>query len=227
MKSEALPSRDPPALPAPRPSPQFQSDLIALIPQLRAFSRLLCGRRAIAEDMAQEALAKAWRAHDRFEPGTNLKAWLFTILRNEYYSHARRAWRQIHWDEDLGERIAAPPLEQEWAMELSDTARALGGLQEGQREALILVAAGGFSYEDAAKVCAAPVGTIKSRVGRARVALRGILDGDKPIPPRSLSRTMDSTGLILAQLTALAPGGATSAAPTSPPKPVCWNGGHT
>jgi RNA polymerase sigma-70 factor, ECF subfamily len=227
MKSQAPNTRDAPALPVPRPSPQFQRDLVALIPPLRAFSRMLCGRRAIAEDMAQEALAKAWRAHHRFEPGTNLKAWLFTILRNEYYSHARRAWRELDWDEDLGGNIAAPPLEQEWAMELSDTARALGGLQEGQREALILVAAGGFSYEDAAKVCAAPVGTIKSRVGRARVALTSILDGDTPIPPRSVSRAKDAAEHIVAQLTALAPGGAASAARPSPSQPVCWNGGRT
>jgi len=73
-----------PALPLCRPSPQFERDLVALIPHLRAFSRMLCGKRAIAEDMAQEALAKAWRARANFEPGTNLKAWLFTILRNEF-----------------------------------------------------------------------------------------------------------------------------------------------
>lgn len=227
MKSQVPNTRDAPALRAPRPSPQFQRDLIALIPPLRAFSRMLCGRRAIAEDMAQEALAKAWRAHHRFEPGTNLKAWLFTILRNEYYSHARRAWRESDWDEDLGGSIAAPPLEQEWAMELSDTARALGGLREGQREALILVAAGGFSYEDAAKVCAAPVGTIKSRVGRARVALTSILDGNKPIPARSVSRAKDATEHIVAQLTALASGGAASTARVSASQPVSSSGGCT
>jgi RNA polymerase sigma-70 factor (ECF subfamily) len=176
--------------------------LIALIPQLRAFSRMLCGRRAIAEDMAQEALAKAWRARDRFEPGTNLKAWLFAILRNEYYSHARRAWRETHWDEIAGEQIAAPPREQEWAMELSDTARALGGLQQGQREALILVGAAGLSYADAAKVCAAPVGTMKSRVARGRAALMSALNGEKAIPPRSSVRTVDTTQNIAMQLTA-------------------------
>jgi RNA polymerase sigma-70 factor, ECF subfamily len=199
MNSQVVEERDTPVI---QPSLQFQRNLIALIPQLRAFSRMMCGRRAIAEDMAQEALAKAWRARDRFEPGTNLKAWLFTILRNEYYSHTRRAWRETHWDEVVGERVAAPPDEQEWAMELSDTARALGGLQQGQREALILVGAAGLSYADAAKVCGAPVGTMKSRVARGRAALTSTLIGEKPIPSRSLVRTVDTTEHILKQLTA-------------------------
>jgi RNA polymerase sigma-70 factor (ECF subfamily) len=209
-----------PALPAVGASPQFQRDLIALIPHLRAFSRMLCGRREIGEDMAQEALAKAWRSRARFEPGTNLRAWLFTILRNEYYSHARRAWRETHWDEVVWESIEAPLLEQEWAMELSDTARALGGLNKGQREALILVAAGGFSHRDAAKICSAPVGTIKSRVARARAALMRSLDGDTPVPPRSVPRAKDATEHILAQMADLAPGGAASPTRARPSQPV-------
>jgi RNA polymerase sigma-70 factor (ECF subfamily) len=193
-----------------RPSPEFQRDLIALIPYLRAFSRVLCGRRAIAEDMAQEALAKAWRARDRFEPGTNLKAWLFTILRNEFYSHTRRAWRETHWDEAAGELIAAPPNEQEWVMNLSDTARALNGLPDAQREALILVAAGGFTYQDTARICGMPVGTVKSRVARARAALVKTLDGEKPLSKRSKSRARGAAGDILAQLGALTPADATA-----------------
>jgi RNA polymerase sigma-70 factor, ECF subfamily len=181
---------------------------------------MLCGRRAIAEDMAQEALAKAWRAHARFEPGTNLKAWLFTILRNEYHSYGRPAWREMHWDQAAGERIAAPSLAQEWAMELSDTARALGGLNKEQREALIPVAAVGFSHRDAAKVRSAPEGTIKSRVARGRAALMKSLDGGNAMPPRSVSRANDAGEHILAQPTALAPGWAASAANALSPRPV-------
>jgi RNA polymerase sigma-70 factor (ECF subfamily) len=184
-------------------SPQFQRELIALIPHLRAFSRVLCGRRAIAEDMAQEALAKAWRARDRFELGTNLKAWLFTILRNEFYSHTRRAWRETHWDDDLGDNIPAPAREQEWAMELSDAARALSALPDCQREPLILVAAGGLSYEDAAGICGTPVGTTKSRVARARAAMTKSLNGSKPLPPRPSVRKLRASDDILAQLSAL------------------------
>src|SRR5450432_3422569 len=90
-------------------SPSFQRDLLALIPHLRAFARKLCGHRELAEDLVQDTLTKAWAARERFELGTNMKAWLFTILRHELYSHGRRAWRQVHWDEDKGETIPRPP----------------------------------------------------------------------------------------------------------------------
>jgi RNA polymerase sigma-70 factor (ECF subfamily) len=195
-----------------RLSSEFQRELVALIPHLRRFSRALCGRRAIAEDMAQEALAKAWRSRDSFEPGTNLKAWLFTILRNEFCSHARRGWRETHWDSAKGESIAAPANEQEWEMYLSDAARALGGLSDGQREALILVGAGGFSYEDAAEICGTAMGTVKSRVARARIALSKILDGDKPLPPSLHPRLTGASDNILAQLSALTLADASNAA---------------
>ncbi len=191
---------------------QFQHDLIALIPNLRAFSRMLCRSRDIAEDMVQEALAKAWRAQTSFKAGTNLKAWLFTILRNEFYSYVRRTRRETCWDSEAGERIPAPERQQEWAMDLSDTARALGGLPDNQREALILISAGGFSYDDVAKICGTPVGTAKSRVARARAALLKILDGDKPLPRVNSIRAANASDGILAQLKALTPAGAISAA---------------
>ena len=124
-----------------------------------------------AEDLAQEALAKAWRCRDSFVPGSNLKAWLFTILRNEFYSQQRRAWRQIPWDEGLVKALTSPRDEQQWALELSVTASAIDDLPHGQREALILVGVGGFSYDEAALLSRSAVGTIKSRVARARVAV--------------------------------------------------------
>ncbi len=92
------------------------------MPHLRAFARGLCHNRELAEDLVQDTLIKAWAAQARFEPGTNMKAWLFTILRHELYSHGRRAWRQVHWDTDKGERIPAPGNQQLWAAELSDAA---------------------------------------------------------------------------------------------------------
>lgn len=158
---------------------QFQSDLVALIPYLRAFSRSLCGRRDLAEDLAQEALAKAWAARDSFQAGTNLKAWIFTILRNTLYSHGRRAWRETHLELSVAERVEAPADEQGWAAELSDTARALRQLPDAQREAIILIGAGGFSYNDAARVCGTNSGTMKSRVARGRSALLTILNGSE------------------------------------------------
>ena len=185
------------------PSACFQRDLVALIPHLRAFSRTLCGTKASAEDLAQDALAKAWRARDSFEPGTNLKAWLFTILRNEFYSYGRSAWRQTPWDENLAESIPAPARAQEWAMQLSDAARALRELPDAQREALILISAGGFSYDEAAKICGVAAGTVKSRVARGRKALLQKLDGHTPLATRMQMHVTNGTNDIMAQLNAL------------------------
>src|SRR5215469_16105794 len=163
----------------------FKNELLALIPFLRAFARSLTGNQEGADDLAQETLVKAWQSRSTFIPGTNLKAWLFTILRNQFYSDRRRAWRQAPWDQDAAERIPGSSAEQSWAAELSDTGRALAQLSDEQREALILVGAGGFSYEDAAAICHCAVGTVKSRVARARKSLLSILEGEDPLPPAS------------------------------------------
>ncbi len=156
--------------------------------------------RELAEDLAQETLAKAWRARRSFMPGSNFKAWLFVILRNELYSRQRRAWRQAPWNDALAETIAAPPGEQHWAAELSDTACAMRDLSNPQREALILVGVGGFSHDDAAALSKVPVGTVKSRVGRARKALRKILDGEKALSTQSRPANGDAINDIFAQL---------------------------
>ena len=185
---------------------RFQKDFIALIPHLRAFSRLMCRNREIAQDMAQEALAKAWRSRGRFEPGSNLKAWLFTILRNEFYSYGRRAGRELEWDEELGTNIRAPSHAQEHAMALSDLVRALGALPGHQREAVILVAAGGFSYDDASKICGIRSQTLKSRVSRGRASLLKLVDGEKQLPSRSPARATEAVENVLAQLSTLSSG---------------------
>jgi RNA polymerase sigma-70 factor (ECF subfamily) len=191
---------------------KFQRDLIALIPYLRVFSRSLCRSPALGEDMAQEALAKAWRSRARFEPGTNLRAWLFTILRNEYFSLRRRAWRESNLDEAKAARIAAPHDAQLWSLELSDTVHAMHELPDHQREALVLVAAGGISYEDAAAICDVPVGTVKSRVARGRTALMNKLSGCEKIVRSKAVRPAGAMDDILAQLSALTPAGAPCAA---------------
>jgi RNA polymerase sigma-70 factor (ECF subfamily) len=193
------------ATPIPDPDLEFRKDLLGLIPFLRAFSRSLCGNRELADDLAQEALAKAWQARGTFRPGSNLKAWLFTILRNQFYSDRRRAWRQTPWDETAASRIPAASGEQTWAVQLSDTARALRGLPAEQRESLILVGAGGFSYEDAAKISNCAVGTVKSRVARARKALSAALDGNGSLPNAPRAAGVDATNEIMAQLDRLAP----------------------
>lgn len=187
----------------------FERDLVALIPHLQSFSRQLCGRNGIADDMAQDALAKAWCARDSFEPGTNLKAWVFRILRHTFYSHMRRAWRQSHWDEHKGDQIPAPPDEQQWSMDLSDCMRGLSALRKPQRDALLLVGAAGLSYGDASKVLDVAIGSVKSRAARARGKLARMLDGQEampdkrpPVPPGSALED------ILAQLSMLKPVGA-------------------
>jgi RNA polymerase sigma-70 factor (ECF subfamily) len=181
-------------------STDFERELVALIPFLHGLSGVMCGKRPIAEDMAQEALTRAWRSRDSFEPGSNIKAWLFTILRNAIYSNSRRAWRELQWDETLGEKIPAPPREQEWVLELSDTARALSRLELEQREALILVTVCGFTQSDAAKICGVPPGTVKSRAARARAKLLDMLDDDAPVPPRRRNCSSAGADDILAEL---------------------------
>jgi RNA polymerase sigma-70 factor (ECF subfamily) len=201
------PSIDTIGEPAPGVNPDevFRKDLLALIPFLRAFSRSLCGERELADDLAQEALAKAWQSRASFRPGSNLKAWLFTILRNQFYSDRRRAWRQAPWDDAAAERVPVASGQQTWAVQLSDTARALRRLPAEQREALILVGAGGFSYEDAARISNCAIGTVKSRVARARKALSAALDGRAPLPSEPRPAGGDATSEIMEQLDRLAP----------------------
>jgi RNA polymerase sigma-70 factor (ECF subfamily) len=187
-------------------SDPFKTDLLGLIPFLRAFARSLTGNPEAADDLAQETLVKAWQSRDTFIPGTNLKAWLFTILRNQFYSDRRRAWRQAPWDQESAERIPGSPDDQGWAAELSDTARALRCLSDEQREALILVGAGGFSYEDAAAICNCAVGTVKSRVARARKALMALLDGEENLPQERRPGEGDAANEIMAELDRLVPG---------------------
>lgn len=148
----------------------FRRDLVSLIPHLRAFARALAGQPAAADDLAQETLARAWAARRRFEPGTNLRAWLFMILRNRFYSDRRRAWREAPLEAEAAGALAAPD-DPEATLALDEVRLCLAALPDDQREALVLVAAGGFAYEEAAAICGCAVGTVKSRVSRARRAL--------------------------------------------------------
>lgn len=163
----------------------FKRDLAAVVPHLRAFARGLCGRADMADDLVQEALLKAWAAQDRFEPGTSMRAWTFVILRNAYLTDMRRNRFRGEYDENVAERILTAPAGQEEPIHLADLHRALLTLPPERREALLLVGAGGFSYEEAANICGCAVGTIKSRVGRARAALNTML-ADGSVPRRSI-----------------------------------------
>lgn len=169
----------------PKQKAEFKRELTEVVPHLRAFARGLCGRPDMADDLVQETLLKAWAAQDRFEPGTSMRAWTFVILRNAYLTDMRRNRFRGEYDEGVAERILTAPAGQEEPLHLSDMHRALLTLPPERREALLLVGAGGFSYEEAAQICDCAVGTIKSRVGRARAALNSMLaDGD--IPQRSI-----------------------------------------
>jgi RNA polymerase sigma-70 factor (ECF subfamily) len=162
----------------------FKRELTAVVPHLRAFARGLCGRPDLADDLVQETLLKAWAAQDRFEPGTSMRAWTFVILRNAYLTDMRRNRFRGEYDEGVAERILTAPAGQEEPIHLSDLHRALLTLPAERREALLLVGAGGFSYEEAAAICGCAVGTIKSRVGRARATLTEML-ANGSIPRRS------------------------------------------
>ncbi len=161
----------------------FRAELVAVIPSLRSFARGLCGNRDLADDLAQEALVKAWAARDSYRPGTNFKAWIYTILRNHFYSISRRASRFAAWDPDLAARTLVSPADQGTALHMADLERGLGLLPIDQREALVLITTQGLSYEDAASVMGCAVGTIKSRVSRARAALTRFLDGADAVAP--------------------------------------------
>jgi RNA polymerase sigma-70 factor (ECF subfamily) len=150
---------------------EFKTELAQVIPHLRAFGRSLSGSRDLADDLVQETLLKAWAARDRFQAGTNMRAWTFIILRNLFLSQMRRARFKGEWDDFTAGRLLAAPAGQDRQVELSDLQRALLQLPQAQREALILVGAGGFAYEEAAAICNCAVGTIKSRVARGRAAL--------------------------------------------------------
>lgn len=172
---------------------EFKKQLTAIVPHLRAFGRSLSGNRDLADDLVQETLLKAWAARSRFQAGTNMRAWTFIILRNHYLSQVRRNRFRGEWDDLTADRILAAPASQDRHIDLSDLHRALQLLPQPQREALILVGAGGFAYEEAAEICGVAVGTIKSRVARGRTALENILE-QGGLPARSTQTiSSDST----------------------------------
>lgn len=163
-------------------SKSFGDELIAALPMLRAFARSLCGSQTLADDLVQETAVRALANQSSFTPGTNFSAWLITILRNHYYSEGRKRRREV---EDIDEQHAAKMSEkpqQEDRIAVGEFLRAMAAIPDEQREALILVGASGFSYEQAARICSVRTGTIKSRVSRARSRLQELLSGEEALP---------------------------------------------
>lgn len=179
----------------------FKDELTGLIPQMRAFARSLCRDAVAADDLAQDALLKAWNNRASYQPGTNMKAWTFMILRNQFYSDKRRSWRSSQLDPEVAERTLEAASNPIASLELDEVRRALACLPDDQREALILIGAGGLSYEEVSEICGCAIGTIKSRVSRARDRLASIIEsgdyGQDNILPSSAMAT------IIAQLDGL------------------------
>lgn len=160
--------------------PQFKMLLVQSIPSLRSFAMSLAGSRERADDLVQETLVKAWANQDKFAEGSNLKAWLFTILRNEFYTYFRRRKNEVE-DADGSHTASLTSLpNQDTGLIVSDVEQALQQLSPDQREALMLLTASDMSYEEAAEICGVAVGTIKSRVNRARAKLATLLDAHTP-----------------------------------------------
>jgi RNA polymerase sigma-70 factor (ECF subfamily) len=163
------------------PSPALRNALVGSIPSLRAFAISLCRNRTEADDLVQETLIKAWNSLDSFQEGTNLKAWLFRILRNNFYNVLRKQKQQNDYARTADASQFVVPASQDKTLEFADLVAGLRELPADQREALILVAVENMSYEDAAAVCDCPIGTIKSRVNRARARLDVLMNGEPEI----------------------------------------------
>lgn len=185
---------------------EFHVELTSVISHLRAYARSLCGDRDRADDLAQEALAKAWAARDRFIAGTSIRAWTFTILRHVYLGEVRRERFVGAYDEQMAERTLRTKGGQEGRVEATDVLRALALLPAAQREALVLFSIGHVSYEEMAEICGVAIGTIKSRIARARAALSATIEsGSLPDARRDFVLKGEVLDAFLAQLQAVAP----------------------
>ena len=149
----------------------FADELERLIPEMRAFARSLCRERELADDLVQDTCLKAWQAVDTFETGAPLRPWLFRILRNEYYQHSRRAWRSTSLDPEFAEQTLFVSGDMDAQLDFRILQAAIASLPDVQREALVLVVAAGYTYEEAGEICNCAPGTVKSRVSRAREAV--------------------------------------------------------
>jgi RNA polymerase sigma-70 factor, ECF subfamily len=161
------------------------AELVALIPYMRAFARSLCRNPTQADDLAQSALASAWGHRSDFEPGTNLKAWVFRIVRNQFYSDLRHSRLVCEVDFDLAAESLVAVSDPSAALELDDVRRAMQELPDEQREALTLIGVAGLAYEEVAEICGCAEGTVKSRVSRARQQLLAILTDGAPMARRT------------------------------------------
>jgi RNA polymerase sigma-70 factor (ECF subfamily) len=161
---------------------EVKKEFIDALPNLRAFARSLCGNYDRADDLVQETLAKALAKIDSYEKGSNAIAWLITILRNHYYSEGRKLKREVQDSEGIHASQLISPGAQMDSLEMQDFMGALQLLPDDQREALLLIGASGFSYDEAADIIGVKTGTVKSRVSRARARLNDLMNGTQTLP---------------------------------------------
>ena len=164
------------------PASGFTDEMTASLPALRRFAQSLCRQRDMADDLVQETMVRAWSSRHTFQPGSKFRPWVFTILRNQFYSAARKRSRSAPWDPEAAERILIQQPNQEEGLHLEDIEVALGQLPNTQREMLMLIAGAGMSYEEAAIATDCKIGTVKSRINRGRAAIRAIIDGADALP---------------------------------------------
>jgi RNA polymerase sigma-70 factor (ECF subfamily) len=170
------------------------------IPALRRFARALVGHPERADDLVQDTLERALTRLDSYTPGTNMRAWLFTILRNAHINELRRARTTATPDETLEALIPPVQAGQEHSLSLRDLQRALRRLTPEMREVLLLIGLEGMSYEEAAEVLGAKVGTVKSRLCRGREALRRLMDGTDPMTTMAGDELVDMPAALLEAL---------------------------
>ncbi|HTH97102.1 MAG TPA: sigma-70 family RNA polymerase sigma factor [Stellaceae bacterium] len=166
---------------------QLHDDILACLPHLRAFAHLLARDRTLAEDLVQDTVLRALTYHHQFKPGTNFRGWLIIILRNRYFNEMRRRSRRSETSSEAVNIDTATSGGQEEKLEVRDFMQAFEKLPPSQREALLLVGASGFSYEEAANISGCAVGTMKSRVSRARLQLQTMLEGEEIASPEALA----------------------------------------
>lgn len=152
-----------------------RDELVDHLPAMRAFAISLTRNKSVADDMVQDTLVKAWTEIDKFEAGTNMRAWLFTILRNTFYSSRRKLNREVADIDGIHSDAVAEKPAHDGRLQMRDFRSAFAQLSDEQREALLLVGASGFSYKEAATMCSVATGTIKSRIGRAREKLSELM----------------------------------------------------
>lgn len=181
---------------------QFTEELVAQLPFLNALARTLCHDRELAADLAQQTALRAWQARQRYKIGSNMKAWLRVILRNEYSSVRRRSWRSVQLDPEM-EASLETCHQQELTAELADAVRAIHSLPPTQRRDFISVAIGGTTYREAAITSHCSTGTTKSRVARARFAIRKMCEGASHSSPLLRPPVGQATEVLLSELTDL------------------------